>query len=300
LKTISKLQQTNLNKSSMKLAYVNGEFCPLADASISILDRGFLFADAVYEVTPVIEQKLIGFPAHVARLQRSLSELNIDFQVNADQLLASHKELIARNGLSEGIVYIQITRGAGKRDFRYDTLDSTPTVVMFTQAVPVVRQYAESYRYSVVTQDDLRWGRRDIKTTQLLYQSMAKSAAAEQGADDAWLIESDLITESTSSNAFIVIGDGTIVTRNLSNDILHGTTRRSVLECAKQLNLTFEERPFSLNEALNANEAFTTSASMLVNPVTEINGHAIGNGEPGPVTLALYDIYLKNSLATAM
>ena len=281
----------------MNQVYVNGRFCEQEEATVSIFDRGFLFADAAYEVTTVIDGKLVSFMPHMQRLERSLVELKIHYQVDADALLDIHRELIRRNGITEGTVYIQVSRGAGRRDFLYSKMELTPTVVLFTQQSTVIREFPPDHRYSVITLEDLRWGRRDIKSVQLLYQSMAKTQAVEQGADDAWLLSGDHITEGTSNNAFIVLNDSTIVTRELSYDILHGTTRKSVLECARELGLDIQERAFSIAEIATATEAFSTSSSTLVNPVTHVNGQAVGDGKPGRITRRLYDIYLSNSRA---
>ena len=283
----------------MKHVYVNGAFTQKKDAKVSVFDRGFLFADAVYEVTSVIDGKMIDFQRHIERLQRSLSELQIDYLVDTNELLAIHKELININELSEGIIYIQISRGDGERDFLING-EAQPTVVLFTQEKKIVREFPANYRYAVITLEDQRWGRCDIKTVQLLYQSLAKTIAVNQGADDAWMTRDGFVTEGTSNNAFIVLGGQTIVTRHLGNDILPGITRRSVLECADELDLTVEERVFSVSEIAEATEAFSTSASTLVNPVTMVNSEPIGDGKPGRIALKLYDIYLENSLENAV
>ena len=225
--------------------------------------------------------------------------MQIDYLVDTNELLAIHKELININELSEGIIYIQISRGDGERDFLING-EAQPTVVLFTQEKKIVREFPADYRYAVITLEDQRWGRCDIKTVQLLYQSLAKTIAVNQGADDAWMTRDGFVTEGTSNNAFIVLGGQTIVTRHLGNDILPGITRRSVLECAEELDLAVEERAFSVSEIAEATEAFSTSASTLVNPVTMVNGKPVGDGRPGRVALKLYDIYLENGLENAV
>jgi D-alanine transaminase len=282
-----------------RTVYVNGEYLAEEDAKISIFDRGFLMADGVYEVSSVMDAKLIDYPGHVARLQRSLDELQMGRPVDDDELLKIHRQLIARNNLDEGLVYLQITRGAADRDFVWPT-DATPSLVMFTQ--PKAFEDAEGPRVGikVISQPDLRWHRRDIKTVQLLYPSFAKMQAKAAGADDAWLVEDGFVTEGTSNNAYIVTQDGTIVTRNLSTDILHGITRASVLKLAAEAQMKIEERPFTIAEAQNAAEAFITAASTFVCAVVEIDGATLGDGKPGPVAKRLREIYIAEARAGAV
>jgi D-alanine transaminase len=282
-----------------RIVYVNGDYLPEEDAKISIFDRGFLMADGVYEVSSVMDAKLIDYPGHVARLQRSLDELQMGRPVDDDELLEIHRELIRRNNLDEGLVYLQITRGAADRDFVWPT-DATPSLVMFTQ--PKAFEDAEGPRVGikVISQPDLRWHRRDIKTVQLLYPSFAKMQAKAAGADDAWLVEGGFVTEGTSNNAYIVTQDGTIVTRNLSTDILHGITRASVLKLAAEAQMKIEERPFTIAEAQNAAEAFITAASTFVCAVVEIDGATLGDGKPGPVAKRLREIYIAEARAGAV
>jgi D-alanine transaminase len=282
-----------------RIVYVNGDYLPEEDAKISIFDRGFLMADGVYEVSSVMDAKLIDYPGHVARLQRSLDELQMGRPVDDDELLEIHRQLIARNNLDEGLVYLQITRGAADRDFVWPT-DATPSLVMFTQ--PKAFEDAEGPRVGikVISQPDLRWHRRDIKTVQLLYPSFAKMQAKAAGADDAWLVEGGFVTEGTSNNAYIVTQDGTIVTRNLSTDILHGITRASVLKLAAEAQMKIEERPFTIAEAQNAAEAFITAASTFVCAVVEIDGATLGDGKPGPVAKRLREIYIAEARAGAV
>ena len=282
-----------------RTVYVNGDYLPENDAKISVFDRGFLMADAVYEVTSVMDGKLVDYPGHVARLHRSLKELQMAAPVTDDELLGIHRELLRRNNLDEGLVYLQVSRGAADRDFIWPT-DAAPSLVMFTQEKHFEDAIGPKYGIKVVSQPDLRWHRRDIKTVQLLYPSFAKMQAKAQGADDAWLVEDGHVTEGTSNNAYIVTKSGTIVTRNLSNDILHGITRASVLKLAAEAQMKIEERPFTIAEAQGAAEAFITAASTFVCPVIQIDGVTLGDGKPGPVAKRLREIYLANARATAV
>ncbi|MEQ8228285.1 MAG: D-amino-acid transaminase [Rhodospirillales bacterium] len=281
-----------------RIVYVNGDYVAEEDAKISVFDRGFLFADGVYEVSSVLDGKLIDNAGHLARLERSLTELKMTAPCSGAEITAIQKELITRNDLSEGVVYLQITRGAADRDFNF-TNDMPPSLVMFTQAKNILANPAADKGISVVTLPDIRWQRRDIKTVQLLAPSLAKQAAKDMGADDAWLVEDGHITEGTSNNAFIVMEDGTIITRGLSNSILHGITRKAVLKVAEEAGLTLVERAFTPEEAYDAVEAFSTSASAFVMPVIKIDDHILGNGVPGPVTQKLRAAYIAEAKASA-
>lgn len=286
----------------MRTVYVNGEYLPETEAKVSIFDRGFLMADGVYEVTSVLDGKLIDFDGHAARLARSLSELDMPNPMSPEELLEIHRELVRLNGVEEGMVYLQITRGApDDRDFVFpDPGVTRPTVVLFTQSKPgLADNPAAKKGIKVISIDDIRWGRRDIKTVQLLYPSMGKMAARKAGCDDAWLVEDGLVTEGTSNNAYIVKG-GRIITRDLSNDILHGITRAAVLRFAREAQMEVEERPFTIDEAKAADEAFITSASTFVFPVVEIDGEKLGDGTPGPVATRLREIYLDESRKAAI
>ena len=278
-----------------RTVYVNGEYVAEEDATISIFDRGFLMADAVYEVTSVIDRKLCEFPGHIARLHRSLNELKMKPACTDDELLAIHRELIERNDLDNGMIYLQVTRGsAGDRDFVWPGEDVAPGMVLFTQAKDLVNAPSAKTGLKVISIEDQRWARRDIKTVQLLFPSFAKMEAKAQGKDDAWMTEDGLVNEGTSNNAYIV-KDGAIITRHLSNDILHGITRASVLRYAKEAQMKVVERSFSIAEAQNADEAFCTAASAFVTPVVEIDGVAVGDGAPGPVATRLREIYIEES-----
>ena len=281
-----------------RIVYVNGSFLPEEEAKVSVFDRGFLFADGVYEVTTVLGGKLIDFDGHAARLERSLGELEMESPVSRAELLDIHRELVARNDLAEGLIYLQVTRGAADRDFAFPE-GATPTVVLFTQAVPVIDRPSALNGIKVISIPDLRWGRRDIKTVQLLYPSMGKMAAKKAGADDAWMVEDGFVTEGTSNNAWIV-KDGKLITRHLGTEILHGITRAAVLRLAEEAQMTVEERPFTLAEARAADEAFVTSASAFVTPVVEIDGQPLGEGRPGPLARRLREIYIDDSRAKAI
>jgi D-alanine transaminase len=275
-----------------RIVYVNGEFVPEEDAKVSIFDRGFLFADAVYEVSAVVDGKLIDNAGHLARLQRSLSELKMPAPCSNEEIEAAQLELLKRNNLTEGVIYLQVSRGAADRDFNFPK-DPKPTLIMFTQVKQLVDNPGAKNGISVITVPDIRWQRRDIKTVALLAASMAKQAATEAGAGDAWLVEDGYVTEGSSNNAFIVTEDGTIVTRQLGTEILHGITRKAVMALAKQENLKIEERAFTPDEAYEAREAFSTSASGFVTPVVKIDDHILGNGVPGPIAEKLRGLYLK-------
>jgi len=284
-----------------RIVYLNGEFIQHHQAKVSIFDRGFLFADAVYEVTSVLNGKLIDFDGHAVRLARSLKEIDIDFPYERGVLLEIHRELIRLNGLTNGLIYLQVTRGNPEdRDFIYPSSETPPTLILFAQSKPdLVENPLAKRGLKVMSVPDRRWGRRDIKTVQLLYSSMSKMEARSAGYDDAWMVENDEVTEGTSSNAYIIKGQK-IITRNLSPQILQGITRAAVLRFASEFELEIEERPFTLAEAQHADEAFITSASSFVTPVVELDGHAIGSGRPGPIVGRLREIYLDESLKTAI
>lgn len=284
-----------------RIVHVNGSFVPEEEAKVSVFDRGFLFADGVYEVTSVLGGKLIDFAGHCRRLARSLAELDMANPHSDEEWLALHREIVARNGVVDGLVYLQVTRGnPGDRDFAYPGPETKPTVVMFTQSKPgLADSPAARTGWKVISIPDLRWGRRDIKTVQLLYPSMGKMAAKAAGADDAWMVEDGFVTEGTSNNAYIVTG-GRIVTRQLGHEILHGITRAAVLRLAREAQMEVEERPFTLEEAKAADEAFITSASAFVMPVVAIDGVPLGDGTPGPVSRRLREIYLDEMRKAAV
>jgi len=281
-----------------RIAYVNGSFVPFEDAKIPITDRGFLFADGIYEVSAVLNGALVDNEAHLARLDRSLKEIGIANPYTAAEWTRLEEDLVRRNGVEEGLVYMQVTRGAAERDFAFPK-DAKPTVVMFTQAKNISRSAMAETGAAVITVPDLRWKRRDIKSVALLAQVLAKQAAAEAGVFEAWMVEDGHVTEGGSSTAFIITGDKRIVTRPLSNAILPGITRLSVLRLAREQGLTLEERLFTVEEALAADEAFLTSASSFVMPVVSIDGKLVGSGKPGPLVRKLRALYIEAATAPA-
>jgi len=281
-----------------RIVYVNGAYVPEEEAKVSVFDRGFLFADAVYEVTCVLDGRLVDFAGHMARLRRSLGQIEMPAPASDAEIEAIHRELIARNALVEGMVYLQVTRGPADRDFAYPA-QPVPSLVLFTQARTLAESPSQRNGIRVISLPDIRWGLRDIKTVQLLAASMCKMAAKKAGKDDAWLVEDGFVTEGTSNNAWIVTRSGTLVTRDLSTSILHGITRAAVLTLAREAQIRIEERPFSLAEAGEAAEAFITAASAFVTPVVEIDGRPVGDGRPGPITRRLRELYLAESRAHA-
>ena len=286
----------------MRTVYVNGDYLPETEAKVSIFDRGFLMADGVYEVTSVLDGKLIDFDGHALRLQRSLDELDMKNPITKDELLEVHRELVRLNDINEGMIYLQITRGApDDRDFAFPDPETVPcTVVLFTQNKPGLAANPVAQKgIKVISIEDIRWGRRDIKTVQLLYPSMGKMMAKAAGVDDAWMVQDGFVTEGTSNNAYIV-KDGKIITRPKTNDILHGITRAAVLRFAQEAQMGVEERNFTIAEAQDADEAFITSASTFVMPVVEIDGAQIGDGKPGSVAPRLREIYLEESRKVAI
>ncbi|MCY3879726.1 MAG: D-amino-acid transaminase [Rhodobacteraceae bacterium] len=283
-----------------RTVYLNGGYMAEESAKVSIFDRGFLLADAVYEVTSVLNGKLLDFDGHMERLKRSLGELDFRFEVNRDELLKVQLELVRLNEIDEGIVYLQITRGVCDRSFKFPDAGVQPTILMFTQHRTALNPADPETGIRVISTEDLRWGRRDIKTVQLLFPSMAKMQAVRAGADDAFLVQDGEVTEGTAYNAYIVTKNGTIVTRQLSTDILHGITRATMLRYAREAQMQVEERPFTIEEAKSAAEAFITSASNYVMPVVEIDGVKLGDGRPGPVSRRLRELYIEESLKTAI
>ncbi len=286
----------------MRTVYLNGEYLPENEAKVSIFDRAFLMADGVYEVTSVLGGKLIDFEGHLKRLERSLNELDMDKPEGFDDLLNIHRELVKINEIEDGLVYLQVTRGAAAdRDFVFpDPTETKPTLVLFTQNKPGLAHSPMADKgIRVISIEDARWARRDIKTVQLLYPSLGKMMAKKAGCDDAWMIEDGYVTEGTSNNAYIIKGNK-IITRALSNDILHGITRAAVLRFAREAQMEVEERNFTIDEAKDADEAFITSASTFVMPVVEIDGVALHEGAPGPLSKRLREIYLDESLKAAI
>ncbi|MEZ5710663.1 MAG: D-amino-acid transaminase [Blastomonas sp.] len=276
----------------MRTVYLNGEFLAENAANISIFDRGNLFADAVYEVFSVLDGRLIDFGHHMARLRRSLAELAIAHDLDGEDWSTVLKELIVRNALDEGTVYLQVSRGVADRDFLFPPSSVAPTCFAFTQQRQLIDNPLAERGMRIMTRPDRRWQMRNVKTVQLLYASMMKMEAKAVGVDDVWLTLDGIITEGTSQNAHIITRTGHLVTHPLGHEILPGVTRLSLIDIARRSGMTVEERPFTIAEAQNAAEAFVTSASLFVMPVVEIDGLAIGDGSPGMETMALRHAYI--------
>ena len=277
-----------------RIVYVNGSYLLEEDATVSIFDRAFLFGDGVYEVTAVLDGRLVDFGPHLGRLDRSLKEIALTPPLNHEALRALHEELVRRNAVKEGIVYLEISRGTAERDFAYPE-GAVPTVVAFTQSRPMIAHPQAETGVKVVTIPDLRWRRRDIKSTSMLAQVMAKQEAKLKGAYEAWMVENGLVTEGASSSAFILDAQGVIRTQPLGHHILPGVTRRAVLRLAAVEGVGLEERPFSVADALSAREAFMTAASAFVLPVVEIDGVGIGDGRPGPIARKFRSLYIEEA-----
>jgi D-alanine transaminase len=277
-----------------RIVYVNGAYVPEEEAKVSVFDRAFLFGDGVYEVTAVLDRKLVDFQPHLARLDRSLKEIALTAPLSPAELRRLHKELVARNNVTEGIVYLEITRGAAERDFAYP-VDARPTVVAFTQSRPLIENPYATTGARVITIPDLRWKRRDIKSTAMLAQAMGKQEAKLKGAYEAWMVEDGCVTEGTSSSAFILDAQGVVRTQPLGHHILPGVTRRAVLRLAALEGISLEERPFTVAEALAAREAFMTAASAFVLPIVEIDGVPIGDGKPGGIARTFRRLYIEGA-----
>lgn len=286
-----------MKNSLNRTVYVNGSYVNEADAVISIFDRGFIFGDGVYEVVPVIKSKLVDKKYFLERLDRSLSELSIGWPCSKDDYMDVMSNLVEKNNLEEGIVYSQVTRGIADRDFPFpEDIDSS--FVAFTSQMNLLNSPDIETGIPVVTTPDLRWKRRDIKSVNLLGQVLAKQDAVSKHGKEGWMVEDGIVTEGVSSSAYI-IKDGTLITRPLSNSILPGIRRRTLLEIAQQNNIDVEERTFTVEEALDADEAFISSATTMALGVVSIDGKTIGSGKPGPVTKQLRSLYQERVLAEA-
>ena len=283
----------------MRQVYINGEFKKEDEAKVSIFDRGLLFSDSVYEVTSVINSKLIDFKYHVERLDRSMNELKFKTLIDHDEILAFHRKLIDLNNLKEGMIYTQVTRGVVDRSFDMPKQAIKPTVLAFTQEKKILESDTAKNGIKVMTLEDMRWKRNDIKTTQLLYASMAKSEATAKGFDDAWMLRQGYVTEGSSNNVWIIRSKN-IMTRQSDNLILSGITRAVVLECAKKLDYDVISKNFTKVDAESADEAFMTSATGLITPVIKINSSQIGDGKPGNFTKSLRAEYIKRALEIAI
>lgn len=282
-----------------RTVYLNGAWVAEGDAKVSVFDRGFLFADAIYEVTAIIHGKLVDYPGHLARLKRSLDALGIAMPVAEAELLDLHKEIARRNGIEDGLIYLQVSRGVQDRDFVFPEA-MEPTFVMFTQTKKVLDNPKWKTGLSVKKVPEGRWSDRQIKTVQLLYSSLRKTEANRQGYDDVLFVENGHITEASSANFHIVTQEGVLVTRDLSNALLHGITRGSILHLARKADLKVEERAFTPEEAKAASEAFVTSATSFVTSVVKMDGDTIGNGEVGPISRRLLDIYIREQLSAGI
>ncbi len=272
-----------------RIAYVNGRYLLFRDAKVHVEDRGYQFADGVYEVCEVRGGRLIDERRHFERLKRSLSEIRIRMPMSAAALGVVLREVVARNRIGYGIVYLQITRGVARRDPAFPSSQTAPTVVATARPLNMARNEALAEKgIAVVSVPDNRWGRVDIKTVGLLPNVLARQAALDRSARDAWFVDNDgRVTEAASANAWIVTSGGVLVTRHADHAILRGITRGVTLNVVKAQGLTVEERGFTLDEAYAAREAFETSATQIVMPVVSIDGHCVGDGKPGPIALAL-------------
>ncbi|MDJ0608160.1 MAG: D-amino-acid transaminase [Kiloniellales bacterium] len=285
-----------------RLAYVNGRYLPHKSAAVHIEDRGYQFSDGVYEVVPVVQGTLIDEAPHLDRLERSLSELSIPLPMSRQAIELVSRELMRRNALSNGFLYMQVTRGVAPRDHAFPR-QARPALVMTTRQKKPPSEKLLSEGVGIVTIPDIRWKRRDIKSVSLLPNVLGKQQAVEEGAFEAWMIDEDgLVTEGTSTNAWIVTQDGELVTRDASEAILNGITRLRILDLAARENIRFVERAFTAEEATEAREAFLTSSTNFVMPVTRIDGKPVGNGHPGLLTgqlVASYRNFVQNGKASA-
>jgi len=285
-----------------RVAYVNGTYQPHGQAVIHVEDRGFQFADGVYEVWSVFDGKLADFDGHMTRLVRSLTELRIDVPMTKAALTRVLKETVRRNRVRDGIVYLQITRGTARRDHPFPVQGTPPSVVVTSRSVSFAKAQAQAAKgVAVITQPDIRWGRCDIKTVGLLPNVLAKQAARERGAYEAWMVdEMGLVTEGSSTNAWIVDKDGKLRTRDTQANILKGITRTAIMAMIEAEGIELDERPFSVDEAKEAREAFFTAAGAFVMPAVSIDGVKIGDGRPGPIATRLRTRYLEEAKRAAI
>ncbi|EKE77656.1 D-amino-acid transaminase [Oceanibaculum indicum] len=275
-----------------RIAYVNGRYVQHGDAAVHIEDRGYQFADGVYEVVTVVNGRLVDEDPHLDRLWRSLGELRIDVPMSRASMKAVTREIIRRNRLKTGLVYMQVTRGVARRDHPFPKPGTPPAMVMTVKHMRLPGRAKIEEGVKVISIKDIRWERCDIKTVGLLPNILGKQQAREAGATEAWQVDEDgMVTEGTSTNAWIITKEGELVTRPATNDILNGITRLRILKIAEAHGVKFVERPFSLDEALQAREAFISSATSFVTPVTQINDTVIGNGRAGTLSLSLRDWY---------
>lgn len=285
-----------------RVAYVNGSYQPHGQAVIHVEDRGFQFADGVYEVWSVFDGRLADFDGHMTRLHRSLNELRIDIPMSVGSLTQVLKETVRRNRVRNGIVYLQVTRGTARRNHPFPSPDTPPSVIVTSRSISAAKAEALAAKgVAVVTQPDIRWGRCDIKTVGLLANVLAKQAARERGAYEAWMVdEMGLVTEGSSTNAWIVDKHGKLRTRDTQANILKGITRTAIMDLVASEGLDLDERPFSVDEAKEAKEAFFTAAGAFVMPAVSIDGVKIGDGKPGPITTKLRTLYLDRAKRDAI
>ncbi len=285
-----------------RIAYVNGVYRPHRDAVVHVEDRGYQFADGVYEVWSVFDGRLADFDAHMTRLHRSLTELRIAVPMSRESLTQVLRETVRRNRVRDGIVYLQVTRGTARRDHPFPAEGTAPSVVVTSRAVDVAKAEATAKKgVAVITQPDIRWGRCDIKTVGLLPNVLAKQAARERGAYEAWMVdEMGLVTEGGSTNAWIVDEHGVLRTRDAQANILRGCTRAALLDLIAETGVAFEERAFTVEEAKRAKEAFFTAAGAWVMPAISIDGTRVGDGKPGPITKILRARYLERACDEAI
>jgi D-alanine transaminase len=285
-----------------RVAYVNGVYQRHSEATIHVEDRGFQFADGVYEVWSVFDGKMADFDGHMTRLHRSLTELRIDIPMTRDALTRVLKETIRRNRVRNGIVYLQVTRGTARRDHPFPAQGTPPSVVVTSRSAPFQKAQAQAAKgVAVVTHPDIRWGRCDIKTVGLLPNVLAKQAARDKGAYEAWMVdEMGLVTEGSSTNAWIVDKDGKLRTRDTQANILKGITRTAIMALIEEEGIELDERPFSVEEAKQAREAFFTAAGAFVMPAVSIDGVKIGDGTPGPIATKLRERYLEEARRDAI
>lgn len=276
-----------------RIAYVNGAFRPLSEAAVHVEDRGFQFADGIYEVVLCVDGRLWDLEGHLVRWRRSLRELSIAEPMSSRAMTAVIWQTLRRNRLKNAIVYLQATRGVAPRNHAFPTHPVMPTLVITARPFSLEKYHEQARRgVKVVTTGDIRWGRVDIKTTGLLPNSLAKEFAKREGAYEAWLLKDGVVTEGASTNAWIIRDDGSLVTHPLGNSILGGVTRLSIIECARSMQLKVIEEAFTREDALRAREAFITSASALATPVVAIDDHLIGDGRPGPIAQRLRAAYI--------
>ncbi len=280
-----------------RIAYVNGRFLRHAHASVHVEDRGFQFADAIYEVWALLDGRLADMDGHLARLERSLSELEIVMPMSPEALLLVLRETVRQNRVRNGLVYLQISRGQARRDHVIPDPPPLPTIVITVRAVDPVALNAKAARGAgVISAPDIRWGRCDIKTVGLLPNVLAKTAAKRAGCAEVWFVDAGgLVAEGGSTNAWIVDATGTLRTRNIEANILRGVTRANLLDLARELQVPVDERAFTVADVKSAREAFFTAASAFVTPVTSIDGAVVGDGRPGPVAMRLRELYMRQA-----